>query len=318
MTVGYDERWIGAPGRALRAELWYPARQVAAPPIHYLRERDLLDALDGFYAAADSGRGWRLDRSHAGELRVAAFAAAPPAPGSHPVVLFSHGRAASALQNTTRVSDLASHGYVVVALEHPRTSLRSPLPGGGGLAFDPSLDDGDRIERAWADLSLALDRLTALEAQDPLARIFDLGRVGALGRAFGGSVVVLGASRDPRIRAVASLGGDPPATALVAPLLQMNSATAPERGGDLCIATKGPAWQLVVAGTGSTSYSDTPYLPWLVPPPASAVGTIDRSRAALIIGTCVAAFFDEQLGRTAGALERAAGSFPEVAVTRRS
>ena len=229
-------------------------------------------------------------------------------------MLFSHGRAASALQNTTRVADLASHGYAVVALEHPGTSLRAPLPDGGNVGFDASIAEDARVERAWTDLAAVLEQLVAIDARDPLAEAFDLARVGALGRAFGGAVVAFGASREPRIRAVGSLGGDPPPTRLDAPLLQMNSETAPDRGHELCASAVGPAMRLVVAGTGSTSYSDTPYLPWIDPPPPSAVGTIDRARAALVIGTCIAAFFDEHLRGDAGAAARAVARFPEVTI----
>lgn len=308
--VGHAARWVEDSGPALRLEIWYPARHSDGPFIPYLREAPLLDALDAFYRSADSGRGWQLDRQAAVELRVPALADAAPEPGRHPVVLFAHGRAASALQNTTRVADLASHGYIVVALEHPGTSLRAPRPDGGAIAFDASIPEPERIERAWADLSTGLERLGALGPGDPLTGVIDLGHVGAMGRAFGASVVALGASRDPRIAAVASLGGDPPAPTVAIPVLQLSSATAPDRGRAL---RAGPeSWHLVVAGTGSTSYSDTPYLPWIVPPPASFVGTIDRARAAEVIGACIARFFDEQLRDRRGALEGTVERLPEV------
>ena len=64
--------------------------------------------------------------------RTAAVTDAPAerAHGPYPVVLFSPGLAGVRSQNTAWAQELASHGYVVVALDHPYDSAAVVLADG--------------------------------------------------------------------------------------------------------------------------------------------------------------------------------------------
>jgi dienelactone hydrolase len=64
-------------------------------------------------------------------VRGYAYQNAPPLPGkAWPVIFFDHGGFSMENQNTMLMEDLASHGYVVFALNHPRESLVSEFPDG--------------------------------------------------------------------------------------------------------------------------------------------------------------------------------------------
>lgn len=64
--------------------------------------------------------------SHLGRIETQSLVDAPVAPGSHPVLVFSHGLFAGyAGQNTALMQALASHGYVIFAIEHAHWGLYS-------------------------------------------------------------------------------------------------------------------------------------------------------------------------------------------------
>ena len=101
------------------------------------------------------------------------------------VVLISHGLAGDRKGFIPMSEHLASHGYAVVALDHPgsnRTQLNALLRGRESEIAEP-LEFSDRPR----DISFLLDELTRLnEGNGPFASRFDLSRVGMIGHSFGG------------------------------------------------------------------------------------------------------------------------------------
>jgi hypothetical protein len=124
------------------------------------------------------------------------------------------------------LEELASHGYVVVGLQHPyemvpttvfasgrRRWFRTKAVAGALSVSDrPHADDvtdrGRVVDVKAEDLLFVLDQLDALGvSDDPLAGRLDLERVGAFGHSFGGGAAVVAAQRDVRFRACANLDG---------------------------------------------------------------------------------------------------------------
>ena len=122
-----------ADRRTVVAQLWYPARPLPAdlPRARYLG-RDAAEAeAVGRGLAAQFG----LPEIVFAEAELARTAAVTDAPaerahGPYPVVLFSPGLAGVRSQNTAWAQELASHGYVVVALDHPYDSAAVVLADG--------------------------------------------------------------------------------------------------------------------------------------------------------------------------------------------
>src|SRR6185436_3554716 len=95
--------------RELFAWVWYPAARGAARVAPYLPPA-WIDAL------VRAPRTQRLDRVHSHALD------APPlanAPAEFPVLIFSPGLGNLPTNYTSLLEDVASHGYVVVAVAHP-------------------------------------------------------------------------------------------------------------------------------------------------------------------------------------------------------
>ncbi len=140
-------------GGSLTVEVWYPS----------------------------SGDGSPVDYGLPYDLPSTATRDATPAGSDHPVVAFSHGHGGSRLQSIYLTEQLASHGLVVVAVDHPFDTL-----------FDFDADQTPTVAaRRPDDVRFALDHLLAPE--HPLAAHLDPSRVGMMGHSFGAwTALVLG------------------------------------------------------------------------------------------------------------------------------
>ena len=107
------------------------------------------------------------------------------AAGKLPVVLYSHGVPTFRKLASQRAEELASHGYVVVAMEHS-DCWATEFPDGRYLAGNRSGDLPGRLR----DMTFLLDELAVLNDSDPLfAGRLDLDRIGVTGGGYGGMVV---------------------------------------------------------------------------------------------------------------------------------
>ena len=142
--------WDAERERGLDAEVWYPAipgtGSGEAPPFA------LMDA----------------------EVDAAPDLTEAPMP----LIAFSHGSRGIRAQSVSHTEWLATHGYVVVAPDHPGNTI---------------FDDGDDVPMwltAWnrpQDVSAAIDVVLRIsgDSRDPLFEAVDPGRIGAVGHSFG-------------------------------------------------------------------------------------------------------------------------------------
>jgi len=188
---------------------WYPAiAQAEGLPAIY---EDLQVALGGSYDFASEGGGnWD---SEAAAFYSHSLANAPLATNlpSYPVVLYDPGITCHRRENTDKVEDLASWGYVAVGLDTADTYI-SVYPNGTvvyGQSPPGTIAGLDAaIEGRLLDLQCVLDELQSLNAGDPrLAGRLDLDAIGAFGYSGGGSTVAQLCLRDPRCKAGADMDG---------------------------------------------------------------------------------------------------------------
>jgi predicted dienelactone hydrolase len=195
-------------GRRLGVEIWYPAAARHAG-------EDLAAATRDVY---------RIGPTFPSSTQ-AAVRDAEPAGGRYPLLAFSHGFAGHRRQSTFLCTHLASHGFVVAAVDHTGNTmvdLVMAIGGGGAGATLPEI-----VEARPRDLIFMVDRLLA-GAGDGLTDRIAADRIGALGHSYGGWTALVVTGRDHRIRAAVALA---PA-----------GGTSPFPDGGLLAAALDPRW----------------------------------------------------------------------------
>ncbi|MFF0749063.1 acetylhydrolase [Streptomyces sp. NPDC004267] len=197
--------WVGGPRQVMLTVL-YPARTVRGCPRAPQLTRDEADAFAELAPLVHEGlpvKGtvdWGAVLTH-GHVN------APPLPGPRPVLLYSPGGGDSRTLGTHLAEDLASHGRIVVLVDHPGDASQVELP--SGLRYTVLRGEPDpatfhtMIDTRVADLRLVLDHipdfLTGIAPEAPA--------IGIYGHSAGGTAAVYAAHHDRRILAAADLEG---------------------------------------------------------------------------------------------------------------
>ncbi|MFD8597922.1 alpha/beta hydrolase family protein [Kitasatospora sp. NPDC059646] len=323
------------PHRELVASVWYPARPSTGLPLAPW-------LADGAMRAFLADTGFPIDPAlaplTAGRVGAPVHRAGRPLP----VVVYSHGSGSHRGDHTVTVQELASHGFVVVTVDHLGNCF-SELP--DGRVLTPADAAGPMYALDYAvDLRFVLDCVERLAAgenpdagrrplPDGLAAALDPSRIGMFGWSKGGTATACTMLTDRRVRAGLAVdgpmqpgSGHPVVTEdLDRPFLLM-TASFP-LAGDPNVAefwSHLRGWRLEVRAAGAVhpSYGDNVTL---IPQAGrllglteeqirAMVGTIDPDRAVLIQQAYPLAFFDLQLRRRRAALlDGPSPRFPEVA-----
>lgn len=143
---------------------------------------------------------------------------APAADRAFPLLLFGAGFGGPITYYTSLIEEIVSHGYVVLAVEHPYHFSTVYFPDGHVIyANDFGANEGiydteaDKIALSALlvdDLRFALDAAERLNREDAhLAGRFDLTRIGAFGHSFGGQTAAALGLIDARVKAVINFDG---------------------------------------------------------------------------------------------------------------
>ncbi|MGY0235805.1 alpha/beta hydrolase family protein [Longispora urticae] len=321
--VDHSRRDPYAPGqrwRELMVQAWYPAAPAPGPRAAYLAPK----------AVAHLEAGLGVPAGSLAQLRPYARTGAPPARTGCPVVLFSHGWGGGRTNATTLAEDLASHGYLVVAVDHTYDADAVEFPGGrletSRLPAEPTAaDDTLNIGVRVADLRFVADWC----ARWPVA---DVTRLGVLGHSMGGPAAADWMLRDRRVRCGVNLDGAffgtrAPEIGLDRPFLLATADWDHDTWPVFRARHRGWGRHLVLAGSGHYSQVDPP---WFVEPAGLAdlwpadlfavlFGTIAPDRSSRVARTYLRAYFDLWLrGRATELFDGPAAGFPEVEVRWRA
>lgn len=149
----------------------------------------------------------------------------PDEDGVYPLVLFSHGAFGYYQSNASTYMELASHGYVVVSLDHPYHSFFTKDTDGKTITVDPefmndvmSTEDKNEevlyeMSKEWMklrvdDVNFVLDEIIGgNEEIGPVLKMIDTERIGLMGHSMGGATAVEVAIERDDIEAVIDIDG---------------------------------------------------------------------------------------------------------------
>ena len=248
---------------------------------------------------------------------------AAPSEGGYPVILFSHGWNGFNTQNTGQALELASHGYVVIGVQHTYVAILMVFKDGTIARNNPSALPGgapdEEYEAAahklgdqWAgDMAFVLDTLAIRNTSDgsPFGGMLDLARVGVYGHSTGGSAAIQFCGTDTRCKAL--LGMDPFMRPASYEVLE-NGVTQPaffmfsqswaddvnSRNNELFNGfipnVKEPLGVISIDGTTHYDFTDLPLLSPLTPQ-LGLKGPINGKYVTIIINDYLLSFFDMTL-----------------------
>jgi dienelactone hydrolase len=315
----------GAVARELMVSLWYPAASAGGRPAPYMTpaESELLLA---------STRIAGLPPDTLSTVATNAVSDATPAGRQHslPLVVLSPGFTHPRSTLTALAEDLASHRYVVAAIDHTYESPGTAFPDGRVttcLARQAPRRGGGFWEKVAAgraaDVGFVLGELTGAHPAWPGARLIDPSAMAMAGHSVGGAAAIATMLGDSRIRAGIDMDGATvapvPGHGLSGPFLFLGKQANYTPGSGGAVTTWERDWKrltgwkrwLVVAGAVHASFTD---LALLADQAGLDIGAgIPGARSLDITRAYVRAFFDQHLrGGPPALLDQPSPRYPEV------
>jgi predicted dienelactone hydrolase len=305
-----DDPWVPEAGkRRLMVTMYYPAVPHTGTQASYM-DIDEAKALVDF---AEFGP--QLPAERLAATRTWSRTGARALPGAHPLVLLSPGFTVPRHTLTALAEDLASHGYLVAAVDHAYESVAATFPGGVLPCAACDLPDQIGIE------PIAVNRGKDLRfVLGEVSERFRVGRVAAVGHSMGGDAAATVMRADRRVRAGVNLDGPmlPAQSVGARPFLLFGGTEDHSPGGTFdpswdAAWPKLDGWRRWVTADGADHYSFTDMdllvqqagieLPW----------ELDPARGVAITRAYVGAFLDRHLrGHAEPILDGPAAGYPEV------
>ncbi|MDQ7803599.1 esterase [Amycolatopsis sp. A133] len=316
--------WVSTvPYRELMVSLFYPAVPAPGPKKQFMSEAEAKAVFD---EAGIEG----IPPSVMTTVRTDAVVDARPAGRGLPAVVLSPGFKRPRAELTSLSEDLASHGYLVVLVDHTYENVATTFPDGRvtGCAACGSYhpEFWQKLQRGRAkDVSFVLDSLT----HSKWAPLLDSSRIGMAGHSVGGTSTVNAMVTDPRIKAGIDMDGtqsDPLlAPGLDRPFLFFGRQSLYAPGTGVESGTWDADWKqlkgwkrwLTVAGMAHPSFTDIGLVGEQLGLGFGATTPAVRGQA--ITAAYVRAFFDQHLrGKPQPLLDQPSTQYPEVAFARTS
>lgn len=241
------ELWTRDPAdkRHVLVRVWYPA---PVPAAGTTKAAWILD-LEEYKSGPDYKQFQQV-----AHVKTNSVLDAPVLDGKWPVLVYNHGGGWTRWSGTFTNEMLASHGYVVFAVDHAGFNKTTDFPDGSRFAIDtlgpPTASANadpvtaaplffawlaDRAFPVWiADSRFVLDQAEGLNTDGPFKGKLDMTKVGALGWSFGGATAIQLTRSDPRVKAGVDqdgqLFGDVKTQGTTRPVLFMHNTSDPVAG----------------------------------------------------------------------------------------
>lgn len=233
-----SDPWVPSQARELMVSLWYPTARPEGRTAPYMTAEEAGALLEGQKITG-------VPREALSGTKTTATSGAPPAgrKGELPLVVLSPGFTMPRSSLTGLAENLASHGYVVVGIDHTYESFGTSLPGGRMATCVACAEQtrdvwkfGDKAVRGrQADVAFVVDQLIGRHSVWQGARLIDPARIAMAGHSLGGAATTWTMLKDKRIRAGVNMDGaffvPIPRRGLPGPFLMLGAGEVHEPGG---------------------------------------------------------------------------------------
>lgn len=232
---------------------------------------------------------------HYDQINTHGILNAPISKAQHqwPVVIFLTGNVASRAFYTSLIAGLASHGYVVLALDHPYEAMITQLADGmiattieNHSNTEPNLLKfmERRLDLRIADIKFVLHQLNNPKAgPDPFLGSLDLNRMLIAGHSLGGATAAVAMASDSRLKAAVNIDGtlygELPTPIGPRPFLLIESNKQErarylryENGNQRLFKQFGGGYRYEIIEADHYSFTDAPFL--LAPPTRFLAGAV--------------------------------------------
>ncbi len=176
-------------------EVWYPADPSVTEGMDTEVFNVLMTLPDSFSSFVPDGL--------SGDIDTGAYRDVPGVEGDHPIIIYSHGFGGYRQVATYLTSHLASHGFVVVSVDHIERGLVQQAL--GDATSDPQREIDD------LDAAIALVAEGDASADSPLSGVVDTSVIGITGHSAGGGTSTRYAELGDRVLAFSTISAGTPA-----------------------------------------------------------------------------------------------------------
>ena len=317
---GKREEWFTEEAGDLRTiivQIWYPADTVFGNPEPYL---DYPQQRVGPISEQIELPPFLIRHIQNVQTNSYANSSLKPSDKLYPLVIFSHGLGGMRMQNTVQMEELASHGFVVLALDHPYDANITIFNDGTTADYRSGAEGELTPKEFWdlripqintrsADVSYVLDHIEDLRNEgDVFWKSIDLDHIGVMGHSFGGATAIVASTKDTRLDACIVLDAwlVPVESSIIqsgmkTPFLYMGRPQWDTelnylKLDSLISASNAPSEKLILPETKHFDYSDTPQFS----PMARKIGVTGTMPADAIrdtLNTRIVHFFTTHLGQ---------------------
>ncbi|GIN86007.1 carboxylic ester hydrolase [Heyndrickxia sporothermodurans] len=197
--------------RELMVQVYYPAEKGTGKPSSYYENMGALSE----QLSATQGLP-HIVITHLGLTETHSYKNATPlkTKETFPLLLFVHGMGLYKNQNTFQLEELASQGYVVVALNITGDAATTVFPNGkrvDSTEIEYSNNSLDKHIKIWEqDASFVIDEVMKGDFDKnfkPIAKIINNDKIGMLGHSIGGATSTQMLVKDDRVKAAINMDG---------------------------------------------------------------------------------------------------------------
>jgi hypothetical protein len=308
--------------RELMVQFWYPAEvEDGAIPEPYMPHSDLIiPEFNAIFSTLGIELALSPDKFAVLQSHASLDALPSEDQSAYPVLMFSHGWTSTPIFFSSQLEEMASHGYVVAAINHTYASTATVFPDGREVTFSDFISDPTALAQIAAeDQIFIVNQLEVLNADDILTGRLNLEQLGSFGQSMGGNAATFACYLDSRFDACINEDGfveegDVVREGLDQPFMFMHSENYPGLNDRLYQQLRGPAYSLIFNGLFHVNFSDLPLWPDIAPlHEASLISDIDEVRSIQLTNAYVLAFFDKYLkGENEPLLDGPSPDYPEV------